>query len=241
MWVKAGQEWSTFALTTNVLVNYLPQGGSKVFPFYTFDRDGCRRENVTEWALAQYRSRYMDDSITKWDIFHYVYAVFHHPEYRTRYAVNLKKSLPHIPFAPVFKPFAEAGKRLAQLHTEYESHEEYPLEENWTPGAALDLRVARMNYDQARGRIGYNDVLTLEGVPKEVDEYRLGNRSALGWVVDQYRVKTDKRSGIVSDPNRDDDPQAILRLIRQVIAVSLETVEIVRNLPELGLPSGGTP
>ncbi len=207
------------------------------FPFYTYDPDGSNRcENLTDWALATYRERYGDDSIAKWEIFYYLYAVLHHPAYRERYAVNLKKSLPRIPFAPKFSPFAEAGKRLAELHVEYESQEEYDLEEKRTPGAAVDLRVERMKYDPAQGRVVYNDALTLEGIPKEVEEYRLGHRSALGWVVDQYRVKTDKRSGIVNDPNRDDDPRAILRLIGQVITVSLETVEIVKSLPDLGLP-----
>ena len=66
-------------------------------------------------------------------------------------------------------------------------------------------------------------------------DYKLGNRSALEWVIDQYRVKTDKRSGIVNDPNREDDPQYIVRLIGRVITVSLETVEIVENLPGLGI------
>ena len=82
----------------------------------------------------------------------------------------------------------------------------------------------------------YNQFLTLSGIPKETYDYRLGNRSALEWVIDQYQVSTDKRSGIINDPNRPDDPQYILRLIGQVITVSVETVAIVRGLPRLGLP-----
>jgi predicted helicase len=82
----------------------------------------------------------------------------------------------------------------------------------------------------------YNQFLTLSGIPKETYDYRLGNRSALEWVIDQYQVSTDKRSGITNDPNRPDDPQYILRLIGQVITVSLGTVNIVRSLPPLGLP-----
>jgi predicted helicase len=77
--------------------------------------------------------------------------------------------------------------------------------------------------------------LTLKGVPPEVFEYRLGNRSALNWVIDQYQVSIDERSGVTSDPNRPDDPKYILRLIGQVITVSLETNKIVRSLPELGV------
>ena len=81
----------------------------------------------------------------------------------------------------------------------------------------------------------YNRFLTLSGIPKETYEYRLGNRSALEWVIDQYQVSTDKRSGITNDPNRADDPTYILRLIGQIVTVSLETVKIVRSLPPLGL------
>ena len=79
----------------------------------------------------------------------------------------------------------------------------------------------------------YNDFLTLDGIPPETFDYRLGNRSALDWVIDQYQVSTDKRSGITNDPNRPDDPQYIVRLIGQVITVSLETMKIVRTLPPL--------
>jgi predicted helicase len=82
----------------------------------------------------------------------------------------------------------------------------------------------------------YNDFLTPSEIPKETYDYRLGNRSALEWVIDQYQVSTDKRSGITNDPNRADDPQYILRLIGQVITVSLETVRIVNSLPDLGIP-----
>ena len=82
----------------------------------------------------------------------------------------------------------------------------------------------------------YNDFLTLSGIPPETYDYRLGNRSALEWVIDQYHVSTDNRSGIVNDPNREDDPEYILRLVGQVIHVSLETVKIVKALPELGVP-----
>ena len=97
----------------------------------------------------------------------------------------------------------------------------------------MGLSVDRMKFSTDKTQLKYNDFLTLEGIPTEVFEYRLGNRSALEWVVDQYRVKIDKRSGIVNDPNRDEDEEYILRLIGQVITVSLETVDIVNRLPAL--------
>lgn len=91
-----------------------------------------------------------------------------------------------------------------------------------------------MKLSKDKTQIIYNDFLTLGGIPPEAFEYRLGNRSALDWVIDQYRIKTDKRSGITNDPNCADDPEYIVRLIKKVVTVSVETVKIVKGLPELG-------
>ena len=92
-----------------------------------------------------------------------------------------------------------------------------------------------MKLSKDKTQLKYNNFLTLDGIPSKAFEYRLGNRSALEWIINQYQVKTDKRSGIINNPNRDDDPQYIIRLIKKVITVSLETVEIVEGLPELGV------
>jgi predicted helicase len=203
------------------------------FPFYTYNEDGTkRRENITDWALEQFRSHYKDKSITKWDIFHYVYALLHHPLYRERYAANLKRELPRIPYAPDFRAFADIGKHLAEIHVNYELQPEYLLERIETPGAQLDWRVERMKLSKDKRSLIYNDFLTLSGIPPEVFEYRLGNRSALDWIIDQYQVSTDKRSGITNDPNRSDDPQYIVRLIGRVITVSVETVDLLRSLAD---------
>jgi predicted helicase len=255
IWVKVGTEISMFALAADVIPNLLAQGGSQCFPLYTYAEDGThRRENITDWALEQFRAHYHDPSITKWDIFHYIYAVLHHPEYRERYAANLRRELPRIPFAtaqvypvssvqPVVKDFdlfsdlARAGERLAEIHVHYEQQPEHKLTKVEKKGEKLDYRVTKMKLNKDKTTLIYNQFLTLSGIPKETYEYRLGNRSALEWVIDQYQVSTDKRSGITNDPNRADDPQYILRLIGQVITVSLETVKTVMSLPPLDLPS----
>ena len=207
--------------------------GFQCFPFYTYDEDGTnRRENITDWALAEFRTHYRDDTITKWDIFHYNYGLLHHPDYRETYEANLKRDLPHIPFAKDFWEFAEAGARLADLHVNYETQPEYDkLKLIQTP--PLNWRVEKMKLSRDKISLIYNDFLTIDGVPPKAFAYRLGTRSALEWVIDQYRVKTDKRSGIVNDPNRADDPQYVVRLIGKVITVSLETVEVVDGLPAL--------
>ena len=197
-----------------------------------------------------------------------MYGVLHHPEYRERYAANLRRELPRVPMVgatkgeeqiphdsavrndklkkgngklkedqkpktdiDVFRAFVGAGKRLAELHVGYESVAEYGLERVEALGEKRDLRVVKMKLSKDKTSLRYNDFLTLKGIPAEALEYRLGNRSALEWVVDQYQVFEDKRSGIVNDPNREDDEEYILRLVGQVITVSLETVEIVKGLP----------
>lgn len=206
---------------------------SQCFPFYLYDEDGTsRRENITDWALEQFRENYQDKKIGKWDIFHYVYGILHHSGYRQKFADNLNRELARIPFASDFKAFTQAGKTLASLHLEFEQLKPWELEFQETDGIPLSYRVddkMRLNKEKAHLRV--NESLTLAGIPPEAFEYRLGNRSALDWVVDQYQASTDKRSGITSDPNRADDPEYIVRLVGQVIRVSIETVAIVNSLP----------
>ncbi len=240
------------ALMTNFIPCLDMLEKTQCFPFYTYDEEGGgRRENITDWALAQFRTHYGDDAISKWDLFYSIYALLQHPQYRERYAANLKRELPRIPFVPValrevqgrgveaLRAFAEAGRRLAELHVHYERQPAYPLDlrEQVPPEAAVSLRelhrVEKMRLSPDQTQIRYNAYLTLAGVPAEAFEYRLGTRSALEWVLDQYRVKTDRRSGIVSDPNRDDDPDYILRLLKQVVTVSVETARILKQLPEM--------
>jgi predicted helicase len=223
-------------MTTRAIADlHLVGGGSSTqcFPFYVYDEDGTNcRENITDWALKQFREHYQDKKIGKWDIFHYVYGLLHHPGYRTKYADNLKRELPRIPFAPEFRPFAKAGEKLAKLHLDYEKLKPWDLDFIETPGKPLSYRVEdKMRLSKDKLRLTVNPSLTLAGIPPEVFEYRLGNRSALEWVIDQYQVSTDKRSGITSDPNREDDPEYIVRLVGQVIRVSLDTVKIVKGLP----------
>ena len=202
------------------------------FPFYTYDEDGSnRKENITDWVLEEFRKEYKDKKIEKWDIFYYVYGLLHHPGYSKKYAANLRRELPRIPYATDFWAFSEAGKKLADLHLNYEGQEEYQLEFIENKDIPLDWRVEKMRLSKDKTQIIYNDFLTLAGIPKETFEYRLGNRSALDWIIDQYRIKTDKRSGIVNDPNSEDDPQYIVKLIGKIITVSLETVKIVKSLP----------
>ncbi len=238
--VNISREKPFTSLMTNCISEHIMTGGfgsaGQCFPFYIYEEDGTnRRENITDWVLTRFREHYEDNEITKWDIFHYTYALLHHPVYRERYQVNLKRDLPHIPFAPKFWEFVEAGRRLAEIHVHYEDQPQYKLDLIETPDMPLDWRVEQMRFSKDKTQIRYNDFLTLAGIPAEVFQYRLGNRSALEWVVDQYRVKTDRRSGIENNPNRGDAEEYIVDLIRKVISVSLETVRIIDRLSALDI------
>ena len=116
---------------------------AQCFPFYTYDEEGAnRRENITDWALTAFRTHYNDNTLTKWDIFHYTYALLHHPVYREKYEVNLKRDLPHIPFAEDFRGFATAGAQLADLHVNYESVPKYDkLRKVETPSMQVNWEV----------------------------------------------------------------------------------------------------
>jgi predicted helicase len=256
IWYKVGDSWPQFALMVNNLPDLMPQGGSQCFPFYVYDEDGTnRRENITDWALEQFRSHYHDSSITKWDIFYYVYGLLHHPEYRERYADNLKRELPRIPFVPqnppsksppasqgeTFKEFARIGKQLAEMHLNYESQKRFELE--WDLQKGGNYRVEKMRPKNKRkseagysvfDSLEYNKSLTLKGIPEAAFGYRLGNRSALEWVIDQYQVSTDARSGITSDPNQySENDQYIVELVERVIWISVETVKLVGELAKM--------
>lgn len=205
------------------------------FPYYVYDEDGSnQRENISDWALGHFRSQLGEPSIEKWDIFYYVYGLLHSPHYRERYAANLRRELPRIPIVALadFQALVQAGRELAELHINYEQQPEYNLQWLENRDEPLNWRVESMKLSKDRTTLRYNNFLSLAGIPAATFEYKLGNRSALDWVIDQYRVSTDARSGITNDPNRHDDPEYIVRLIGKIITVSLKTVEIVARIGE---------
>ena len=230
---STGARADFWCFLSNVIPNLTLTGtdGNQCFPFYLYDEDGSnRRENITDWALSHFRAHYADDTITKWDIFHYNYALLHHPEYRETYQVNLKHDLPHLPFAPEFWRFVEIGRQLAELHVNYENLDVLP---NLIETPPLNWRVEKMALSKDKTSLRYNESLTVADIPPEVFDYRLGTRSALEWVIDRYRVKPDPNgSGIIADPNVE-DAQYIVRLVGQVMHVSVETVRLVGALPPL--------
>ena len=184
--------------------------------------------------------------MSKDEIFASVYAQLHDPRYRAKYAADLKRQLPRIPLpgsAEDFHAYAAAGRELMDLHIGYETVEPYPLTESHSTGDESDpafYRVTTMRWGgtgraKDRSVIVYNGNVTLSGIPEAAHEYMLGSRSGLEWLLDRYRVKTDKASGIVNDPNdwalEHDDPRYIVDLVKRVTTVSVRTMEIVKGLP----------
>jgi predicted helicase len=212
------------------------------------DQHGYRRvDNITDGIAQLYRDT-LGDQVTMDDIFYYVYGLLHDPAYRETYAADLKRMLPHIPTPETtqrFEHLTTAGRKLAELHVGYESVEPYPLDVQLKPGAdphdRKTWRVDKMSWvtKQDHGAIIYNTKVTIAGIPEEAERYLLGSRSALGWIIDRYRVTTDKASGIVNDPNdwcdEHDDPTYIIDLIKKITTVSVETMRIVDGLG--GLPT----
>ena len=151
------------SLAADCITNLVVTGGfgspNQCFPFYTYNEDGTdRQENITDWALTAFRKHYGDESISKWDIFHYTYGILHHPIYREKYQANLKRDLPHIPFAEDFKGFANAGAQLADIHVNYESQPKYDgLRFIETPDMPIDWRVEKMKLSRDKTQLVYND------------------------------------------------------------------------------------
>ena len=233
-----GADHQTFFVTNTIVdVKCGINGNSTLqcFPFYIYAEDGSnRRENITHWALTLFQTRY-GEQVSKHDIFHYLYALLNHPQYRERYAENLKRDLPHVPLLhskEAFLACVAIGRQLMDLHLHYEEAKEYPLKWIENKDVPFSWRVEKMKFTPDKSAIIVNESLTLSGIPQDCFHYRLGNRSALEWVIDQYQVSEDKRSGIVSDPNNLDDEEYIVRLVGKVITVSMETVRLVNELAQ---------
>ncbi|WP_245986603.1 type ISP restriction/modification enzyme [Azospirillum thermophilum] len=213
-----------------------------------------RRDAITDEGLAHFQAAYPGESITKDDLFYYVYGLLHSEEYRDRYADNLSKQLPRIPAVKPyanFRAFVEAGRALGTLHVDYESVEPYPLtftrgDVGLAPPADPQsfYRVEQMKFAGKRPKLDkttviYNANITVTGIPLEAYDYVVNGKSAIDWVMERQCVKTDKASGIVNDANlyaieTVGDPAYPLKLLQRVITVSLETMKIVRALPPLG-------
>ena len=208
-----------------------------------------RIDNISDTALRAFRVRYNDNTITKDAIFDYVYGVLHASTYRERFANDLAKELPRIPFAPDFHAFAKAGRELAELHLGYETCAEYPLKivfarEGEPRPAHFRIGDRAMRFaDDEKTVLAVNEHVSLRGIPDLAHTYQVNGRTPLEWFIDRYRITQDQKSGIVNDPNGwFDDPRDLIAAIRRIVHVSMEIARIVTGLPEpmrADFPAGG--
>ena len=208
------------------------------------------RDNITDWCLDQFRDHYGDGAITKDDIWEYLYGVMHAPDWRERYRHDLQRNLPRVPFAPDFEAFAAAGRRLMDLHINYETVPEWPptclVDDQPDEGGSdpdayrITQRKMRWGKDAAtrtadRSVFIINDRCRLVGIPPEAHEYTVSGRSPLEWAIDSLRWKHNKASGITDDPNGwhawADEPFNLIRHLRRLVHISIHTARTVKSLP----------
>jgi len=241
-------------------LNFL-EAGAQCFPLYWYEKkdkvqcglfeqvegEYIRRDAISDFILDQAKTRY-GPKVTKEDIFYYVYSMLHSPDYRKTFANDLKKMLPRLPLVEKtagFWSFSEAGRKLADLHLNYE--EQTPPKEilingkpiSRTPFTENQLVVDTMKFP-AKGQtdtIIYNSCITISNIPAKAYEYVINGKSAIEWVMERYAVTIHKESGIKNDPNdwarEHENPQYILDLLLSVITVSIKTEDIVAGLPKV--------
>lgn len=227
-------------LATNIIpsLDYLEK--TQILPSFWYDNDGNRLDNITLFALKAFRTYYNDASIKREEIFQYAYAVLHHPAYRTKYALNLRQEFPRVPFYEDFRRWAAWGAALLTLHVDFETATPYPLTrneskpKNETPEALALAQKAKLKADKEAGRITLDGLTTLGGVPDSAWAYKLGNRSALEWVLERHKETTPKDPTIREQFNTyrfADHKERVIDLLARVTTVSVETMRIVMEMP----------
>ena len=217
-------------------------------PLYRYTPDGQRVSNVTDWAIRRINDHYRaewgdhyariagDDGITAEDIFAYTYAVLHDPVYRHDYAVDLLREFPRLPLYHDFDAWARMGRELLDLHINFESAEPFPLErvdkDGPSTGSGPAVKV-KLTANKATGTILLDDKTSLVGVPESAWRYRLGSRSALEWVLDQYKERKPRDPTIAEKFNTyrfADHKERVIDLLRRVCTVSVNTMDVVDDM-----------
>lgn len=239
--------------------------GSQCFPLFVYQESKTNSEHpdlltntpqtgvtkqdaITDEGLKHFQDAYPGQNISKEDLFYYVYGLLHSPEYRERYADTLRKELPRIPRVKTydaFKAFSDAGRRLGEMHVNFDTQPIFQgvvIDTGNKNLTSEDYRVTQMKYGKGKDKtiLHYNERITVTGIPLEAYDYVVNGKPALDWVVERQCVKTDKASGIVNDANdwaidTMHNPRYPLELFLRVITISLETMKIVHNLPALDI------
>lgn len=272
----SSKSFSTIISDIPICYDYIEK--SQCFPLYyyeerekkspgLFDATGesefIRRDGVSDFILERARKQY-GKTVGKEDIFYYVYGILHSPDYRETFANDLKKMLPRLPLLDDvrdFWAFSKAGRKLAELHIEYENvpttgtgtivmvdtipQEDLNKELAGKAGDSVNYRVEKMRFPKKgqKDTIIYNSQITITNIPERAYEFVVNGKSAIEWIMERYQVTTHKDSGITNDPNdwakEVGKPRYILDLLLSIINVSLQTVEIVEGLPKLDFDTSG--
>ena len=244
------------AFITNIMQDYHLLENSQSYPLFMYDKDDKgNADQMTLFAdfedgVSGYKKRYAlsdailkkfkeiyGDRVTKEEIFYYLYAVMHNKDYIASYEDNLSKEMVRIPTLEKFPKYVEIGRQLAELHLHYEA----PAD---AAALGLEIKITKEDYavskmrfkkdgkDNDKGTIIFNDYITISNIPERAYEYVVNGRSAIEWIMESYRVKTDKDSGITDDPNTYGDEKYIFNLLISVISVSLKTLDLIESMPE---------
>lgn len=199
------------------------------------------KDNITDWALEQYRQIYKDDTITKQDIFYYTYGILHHVQFRRKYQVFLVRGLPNIPMAPDFHAFCTAGRKLAQLHLNFDSDDvpRYDLGApmHAIPDAPRNIRFGRKpSHTPGPKTVDDPSTILLDGITVynniPLIQYKVNGRTPIGWFVDRYRYKEDRTTGITNYPLEGVAGEKVCAIIERLVHVGIQSDKIIDNLPE---------
>ena len=256
----AKKQFSTLVTDTIADVN-LNEAGAQCFPRYRYleqmdssedtthmfqgiDNPPDRIDNISDTALSAFRKRYPNETITKDAIFDYVYGILHAPSYKKQFANDLSKMLPHIPYAPDFRAFKDAGKALADLHLNYENCERYPhlsveprkqdlFWQEKPEHLLLDTRGMYFKDKNTKDTLIINKHVQLSGIPEEAHRYVVNGRTPLEWFINRYKIKPpEKNNGILNDPNGwFEKPRDLVTAIERIVYVSVESTKIIEGLP----------
>ena len=227
-------EFSTFIVDTVPDLQILNNG--QYFPLYTYDDSGNRQDNVMSWAVGAFQERYGDPRIDRVDIFYYIYGLLHHPAYRGKYQQSLTRGLPHIPLAPDFWAFSRAGKRLADIHLNYESGPCHDLGEPLKPIPNSPRRIAfgKKRNTRKGSRNDYSallvdDVRIYDNLPPT--KYVVNGRTPVQWFVDRYKFSTHKESGITNYPLEGIAGNRVREIVERLAYVGVASDRIISGLP----------
>lgn len=227
------------ALATDVVWHHDTLDKTNGLPRYRYTKSGERVDNITDWALNKFVKQYGKKGVSKDAIFAYVYAVLHDPVYRDKYALNLKREFPRIPFYPDFARWAAWGEALMAMHIGYEDVTPWPVERIDTPNPkraeGTHPKPALKSFPE-QGMVRVDEGTQITGIPTEAWDYRLGNRSAIDWVLDQHKEKTPRDPTIREKFNTyrfADYKESMIALLAKVVRVSVDTVAITSAMATL--------